>query len=396
MNSRDTLLVISTYPNQKSAHTGGGLAIYTKNTLLAIKKANPHKKIVVLANIVDKKENYTEKGIQIIRCWDRSILKLYPALILQLIKHNHSRDIFFGFEFAAYGDLFTTGLLPLFLSFLKIFRKKVTSVIHQVIPNLTELITHTGINKDKNLFIYNQLLSTYFKLLNFASYRVVTLENILAQRFNKIVNDDKAICIPLGLFSKTAINQKIAQNKLNLDTNNLYVLCFGYLSQYKGSDIIVQAFKKPLMVNGKKVRLILAGGESPTQGQKRHYKHFYKDLYKAIDNNSNIIHTGFVPDSRIKTFYSASNLIVFPYRTFMSASGPLLLTIAYKKPFLVSNKLKNYSQNTFKNNSLSIRTAIKKTLSNKNILKQLTQASTKMSIERGFEKQGLIYLNLFK
>lgn len=394
-NRPDSIIVISTYPDQKTTHTGGGLAIYTKNSLLAIKKADPSKKIIVLANVIDEKEIYIEKGILVIRCWERSLLKLYFPLIQFLIKLDRVKNILIGFEFAAYGDLFSTGLFPIFMTILKLFGKQIVTVVHQVVTDLNSLAIHAGIDKNQNLKLYNQLLTQYFSLMGFASKKIVTLEKNLADRFNEIVSGNKAISIPHGLYPKKTIDKVTAQKRLNLNPENIYVLCFGYLSHYKGSDIIVNAFKKPLSVGGKKVRLILAGGENPTQGQKHHYKRFYKNLYKAIDNNPNIIHTGFVPDTRIKTYFSAADLTIFPYRTFMSASGPLSLAIAYKKPFVVSKELINYNDFTFENNTESIRKTIKEILSNKNTLSHLVKISRKMSTERNFNHQGLLYLNLF-
>ncbi|KKU46107.1 MAG: Glycosyltransferase, group 1 family protein [Microgenomates group bacterium GW2011_GWA2_46_7] len=394
-NRPDSLLVISTYPDQKTTHTGGGLATYTKNSLLAIRKADPLRKIIVLANIIDEPETYLEKDILVIRCWERSLFHFYFPITKALLKFDQVKNILLGFEFAAYGDLFTTGLLPLYLSVLKLAGKRLTIVVHQVVADLTDLAIHTGIDKNKHLNLYNRLLIAYFQWLGFASHKIVTLEANLADRFNDIVSGHKAVAIPHGLYPKKAIDKKTAQRRLNLDSKNLYVLCFGYLSHYKGSDLIVKAFKKPLMVGGKRVRLILAGGENQTQGQKRHYQRFYKNLYKAIDNNPNIIHTGFVPDTRIKTFYSAADLTVFPYRTFMSASGPLSLAIAYRKPFVVSTALSNYSPTTFDLSIDSIRKTIKDTLSKKSKLYKLEQLSQIMSTERNFNHQGSLYLSLF-
>lgn len=396
-NTKKSLLVISTYPDQDTVHTGGGLASYTKNTLLAIQKANPNKKIIVLANITDTEESYLEDNVLVIRCWERNSLSFYSSLLKQLIHFRQVHDILLGFEFSAYGDLFLTAFLPFLLLILKSAGKQIVSVVHQVTPNLLDLATHTGLNRySPKIHLYNFALSLYFNFLGIASQTIVTLEQALADRFNLLVPGQKAVAIPHGLYPKKPLPQDKALDVLNLDPKHLYVLSFGYLSHYKGSDLIVQAFKKPMTVNGQKVRLILAGGESPTQGQKHHYKHFYKKLYHAMDNNPNIIHTGFVPDSRIKTFFSAANLVVFPYRAFMSASGPLSLAIAYQKPFLVSHKLQNYSSTTFQNNPDSIRQTIKQALSNPQTLNLLSENSKKMAKERDFNHQGDLYLNFFK
>jgi glycosyltransferase involved in cell wall biosynthesis len=159
---------------------------------------------------------------------------------------------------------------------------------------------------------------------------------------------------------------------------------------------LVNAFQKKLTVNGREVKLILAGGESPTQGQKTHYHEFYSRLYKKILNNPNIIHTGFVPDSLVKTYFSASDLAILPYRTFMSASGPLALAIAFNRPFIASKKLNNYTDFTFNNNHVSIRNLIRKVLSNKELHQKITKHSKSMRLERDFNNQGQLYLDIVK
>lgn len=392
-----SLLVISTYPNKSSIHTGGGLASYTKNTLLAIKKSEPEKKITVLANIVDKTETYTEDGITVIRCWHRNSPTLYLSLLKHIVSLKNVKDILVGFEFAAYGDLLVTSFLPIFLSILKLTGKNIVSVIHQVVPNLSSLATHTGLNKHKaNIKLLNQGVKLFFKIFSFASEKIITLEEELAERFNKITNGQKAIAISHGLFHQKPEKRALALKKLNLNPSDTYVLSFGYLSHYKGTDLLVKAFQKPIKIAGKSVKLVLAGGESPTQGQKPHYQHFYKELYESINDNENIIHNGFVPHEKIKHFFSGADLVVFPYRTFMSASGPISLAMSYNKPFIASTPLKNYTKRTFDLDSSSLRKAIIKTLSSKSTLSELKNNSKLLAKERDFNFQGVKYLNLFE
>ena len=38
-------------------------------------------------------------------------------------------------------------------------------------------------------------------------------------------------------------------------------------------------------------------------------------------------------------FFQASDLVIFPYRTLMSASGPLSIAFSFQKPFIVSKEL---------------------------------------------------------
>ncbi len=372
------------------------MASYTKNTLLAIKRTSPQTKITVLANIVDATESYAENGISVIRCWKRNSPFLYLTLLNQILSLKNTKNILIGFEFAAYGELLTTSFLPIFLYLLKLAGKNIVSVVHQVVPNISNLATHAGINKSKkDIKILNFGIKIYFKILSLASNKVITLENELAKRFNKLTNTKKAVSIPHGLYLQKSENKRLAQKKLNLSSKYIYLLSFGYLSQYKGTDLLVKAFHKPLKINGKTVKLILAGGESPTQGQKYHYQHFYKNLYKSISDNENIIHTGFVPQEKIKHIFSSSDLVIFPYRAFMSASGPISLALGFNKPIIVSNQLENYSTNSFFLNTNSLRKKIIETLSSNKTLKKLKKESMTMAQNRNFNRQGQIYIDQF-
>lgn len=383
-NHRDTLVVISAYPLKNTTHTGGGLASYTKNTLLGIKKAHPHQKIVVIADAKEGPEIYLEKDILIVRVWRRNHPFLFPKIQGVLNQLPRAKNLLFEFEFAAYGDLFLTGLLPLFLGSLKLQGYQLSLVVHQVVRSLADLSLHTGL-KDR-LPLYNRLLKAYYTTLAHLSDHVITLEAPLAHAFNQITHTKKAISLPHGFVIQKPLAQKLAQQKLNLPKDNYYVLAFGYLSHYKGSDLLVKAFQKPLTINGHPVKLILAGGESPTQGQKPHYQSYYKNLYQDIDSNPSIIHTGFVPDTRIKAYYSAVDLCIFPYRTFMAASGPLSFALAYRRPFIVSRHLALYSDRQFDLSTKSIRASIKKAIKLK--------VKPKLNQNRLFTNQANSYLNL--
>lgn len=384
-NKRSTLLVVSAYPLQGTTHTGGGIASYTKNTLLAIKKTHPYQKIVCLADAAEGQQIYEENGILIIRTWKRNHLSLFPSILYQIKQFTQTKNLLVEFEFAAYGDLFTTAQIILFLGFLKLQKYHISIVVHQVIKSLNDLSSHIGINR--RLGLYNHLLTVFYSILAHLSSHIITLESSLAQTFNQITHTQKAIALPHGFIPQKPLPKEIARERLNLPQNAYYVLAFGYLSHYKGSDLLIKAFKKPIKVKGKIVKLILAGDKNPTQGQKPHYQSYYKNLYQAIDSNPHIIHTGFVPDSRIKTYFSSADLCIYPYRTFMAASGPLSFAFAYHRPIITSNHLSLYTPNTFPLKSDSIRSSIIKNLKS-------TPIRNSSQKNRHFTNQAPEYLKL--
>ena len=44
-----------------------------------------------------------------------------------------------------------------------------------------------------------------------------------------------------------------------------------------------------------------------------------------------------IPESAIATYYSASDVSIYPYTTALSSSGPMSFAIGFEKPFLVSS-----------------------------------------------------------
>lgn len=393
-NHKDTLLVVSTYPTANTTHTGGGLASYTQNTLLSLKKAYPKQKIVVLANIIDQEETYLENGILVVRCWQRNFPAIYFQLLQKIIKFNQINNLLLGFEFAAFGDFWITSFMPVFTATTRLLGKHLTTVIHQVVLKLDELVNHVGLHSGFKLNLYNALLKLFYQGLIITSNQIVTLETNLADRLQRIYPSQKIHAIPHGLFPQKALNKRIARQKLDLMQTPYYVLAFGYLSHYKGTDLLVKAFAKPIFVNGHQVKLILAGDKNPTQGHKNHYRRFYSRLFKNIRDNHNIIATGFVATKDIKKYFSAADLAIFPYRSFMSASGPVSLSLSFGTPYIVSTKIRHYSPLVTSLKPESIRKSIIDALSDKKTLNQSKSYFHQMVEKRHFHKQAKEYLNL--
>ena len=116
---------------------------------------------------------------------------------------------------------------------------------------------------------------------------------------------------------------------------------FGFLTWYKGADWLAGQFAKRAP---KHMRLLLAGGVSPNTKDAPHYQRFVHDIETIVHGSPNIRLTGFVEDKEIPLYFAATDLVVLPYRTLMSSSGPLAMALAFKKPFLLSKALVPYTQ----------------------------------------------------
>lgn len=354
-NHPDTLLVISSFPIKGEVHGArvGGLASFSKNTLKTLVPVWPGK-IVVLAESLDgKKEIYQEEGMLVVRCWRRNSLSLYFSLLKYILQLNKVKILKVQFEFSVFGDLAVTGIFPLFLFLLRILGKEICLVVHQVLTDLTSLFGHLGMEENSlKLYIFSKLNCLYYVLLSLGAKSIVVLEEEFKKRMEELgIKKEKIFAIPHGVdCSIKAISSLKAKEALNIKSSEFVVLVFGFLNWYKGSDLMVRAFNKYLKENkDHNIRLIMAGGESVTQKNRSHYQRFIKKLYSIVRRNPQITITGFIPESKISLYFSAADLMILPYRTFMSSSGVLSLALSYQKPFLTSSALKKWFKDEYQN-----------------------------------------------
>ena len=340
-NLPETLLVVTSYPEKGVKYSDKVCAVggFAKNTLEGMKKewgARGEQKSLVILTVQTGETNeiYEENGALIIRCIKRNSPRSFLGLIRFLVKFNKVREVLWEFEFASFGGV-KMSLGSLFtLWFLGLWGKKIVLVLHQVVFDLASLSGHVGMKKRSlKLSFFEQGLKGFYRLLCLPVYKVVVLEQEFLNRLGAVVTKEKIEVIPHGVDGNLQpINKCLARKSLGIGDNEKVVLYFGYLTWYKGVDWLIEN------LGGKGLRLIVAGGPSFTQKDKEHYKKFYgKVLELAKEKKVEV--TGFLPEDKIKTYFSACDMLVLPYRTFMSSSGPLSMAIAYNRPFMVSKPM---------------------------------------------------------
>lgn len=412
-NNTASLLVISGYPKRKELYSKGVCAVssFAKNTLTSLQKENPDRKIVVLTMVFDKYESYEEDNMLIIRCFRRNSPISFINLFYNVLKFNKVKDVLIEFEFASFGDTFTTGLLAPFVWLLKLFGKNINLVIHQVLEDIKNLSGHIGIEfKSPKIKILNFGLKLFYILLCLPSSKIFVLEQEFKNKLSKFTSSDKIIVVPHGIDQNIKkISTKIARKNMGIKENEFVLLYFGYLTWYKGIDFLVKALSGVGNINGKKIRLIVAGGPSFTQEEKNHYLRFLEKVNRLLKSKAskNMIATGFVLEKDIPQIFQASDLAIFPYRIFMSSSGPLSLAISYNKPFILSENLAGLTSSSdiqkameiakmkkeeivFKLNKKSLIKTIKNCM-NPQMNKKMVRLSKILNNERSFANLGKKY-----
>ena len=106
------------------------------------------------------------------------------------------------------------------------------------------------------------------------------------------------------------------------------LLFFGFIREYKGLRYLLQSL--PLILDRFPVHLLVAG-ESWEDVRP------YRELVERLHLQERVtMHTRYVPDERVPTYFAAADLVVVPY-TSATQSGIVQLAHGFRKPVVVGN-----------------------------------------------------------
>lgn len=355
---KESILVITSFPPRGEIHAEPvvGIASYAKNTLMAIREHAKNKsdlKITVLAEKLPGEKSYTENGINVKRVWKRNSLSTFPNILKYILKYtNSSNTVVIEFELSMFGNLLYLLPFPIFLVALWIINKKIIFVLHQVIVDFAEIAPHINVSSNSFMASFlSSLLGIFYRFIMFIANKVIVFEEGLKEKLSRLgsISSRKIVVIPHGVeeFENTPTKDR-ARKKLGISKNAYVILSFGYIAWYKGSDWLVSKVKelkkKARKNNDSRILLVLAGGANPNHEDKEYYTRYVQSVLRKCERNGFLL-TGFVKEQDIPLYFKACDLVVFPYRTFMSSSGPLSMTFSFNKPFLLSPKLKRVLSN---------------------------------------------------
>ena len=341
-NLPNSLLVITSYPNPNGSRYGhrdhNAVAWHSEKTLKELAKS---RRVIVLAEKTHKDERsfYAEKNLYINRVWSKINHFSMFKITWEALKLNYVKTVFIPFEFNVFGGTFHNLLFLIVLFILKINGKKIIIEVHQVIKDIKELQKHINITDFYVQKFFNFGLKIFYCLFGLLANNIIVFEEELKTRLSKYIDEKKINVLSLSTQKNKIINKNYARKKLGLPKKDFLVMVFGYINGYKGIDFMIDVFSK---IRNKNIKLIIAGGENPYLRDKKFYQKFYKKITQAAKKNKNTILTGFVPDNKVRQYFSAVDLIVLPYEVFMSASGPFSLALSYEKPIILSEKLLSY------------------------------------------------------
>ena len=124
-----------------------------------------------------------------------------------------------------------------------------------------------------------------------------------------------------------AIPKSEARKILNLPADKTILLFFGFIRDYKGLDLLMKAYAKAKNDD----LLLVVAGEFYNNGAQ------YSELEHELNLEGKIVwHTDFIPDEKVRFYFSAADLIVQPYKS-ATQSGVTQIAYHFEKPMLVTN-----------------------------------------------------------
>ena len=120
-----------------------------------------------------------------------------------------------------------------------------------------------------------------------------------------------------------------ARKQLGLSADGKYVLFFGFIRDYKGLDLLIDAFGD-LRLQDMGVRLLVAG-EFYGDPQP------YLNRIRSLDiSDIVILHNDYIPDNKVNLYFRACDIVAQPYKT-ATQSGVTQVAFHFECPMLVTN-----------------------------------------------------------
>jgi glycosyltransferase involved in cell wall biosynthesis len=126
------------------------------------------------------------------------------------------------------------------------------------------------------------------------------------------------------------ISKENARKNIGLETKEKIILFFGFIRKYKGLDILLDALAI-LKANSKHNFKVLIAGEFYEDK-----KIFDEQIVKLRLQDILILSTDFIPDSDVRNYFCAANMVIQPYRN-ATQSGVTPLAYHFEIPMIVTN-----------------------------------------------------------
>lgn len=316
---------------------------------------------------------------------DKSRVKktlIFPVYLFKLIKSMFKYD----YRIIHYQFFRLKSIETFFYIFLKLLGVKLVYTAHEVLP----------VEKSNKEIYFDKLIYKFSDALIVHSKR-----NMNDLSVNYKIALEKIYVTPHGSFDfyegNSRINIESARKELGIDNSKKVMLFFGAIKKYKGVDTLLTALRD---YSGNDLVLIIAGEIESEEIE--------TDLLARINeippNVRIIAKFEFIENSRIPVYFTASDLVILPYKK-LTHSGVLHLAYSFSKP-VIATKVGDFEENVENlksgllvnpNDNIELLNAIKKMTSGELDLKSMGEYAKKLNEEKySWEKSAGSLIEVYK
>lgn len=321
--------IVSPYPTVQAGvgrHAGpSGVASYAANLAHAL--AGRGAEVAVVAPVEpdepDEPDLATDGPITVHRCFERGPRALPAALRAATrtgapVVHLQHEHFLYG------GPSSIPGLLP----GLERTRRRSRSVVtlHQVVDPATVDDDYVAVHRVR---VPAPLARSALGGVQRSIARLADACVVHERSFAGTI--DGSIVIPHGIEDRSSAPREAARRQLAIGEDRFVVLCFGFVSPYKGLEAVLEAGE----LAGPDVLVVVAGGPHPRLAAGGDgYAEELATRFRATAR-----FTGWVPDANLAAWHAAADVAVLAYPRPFASSGALALAVAHGTPVLLSEPM---------------------------------------------------------
>jgi glycosyltransferase involved in cell wall biosynthesis len=208
----------------------------------------------------------------------------------------------------------------IFFLLLRLLGINLVFTAHNVLPHESSTIDHL------------------FRFMVYRSAKIIIVhseyvKNKLARNFK--IDREKIRVIRHGNFDiylpRESVSKVEARASLNLSEKDNVALFFGFIREYKGLDLLLDAFQIAIRHN-KRLKLVIAGTPRTLELENR----YRKRIAQISTDGSIVFHPGFIPSEKVATYFVASDVVILPYER-IDHSGIVHLAYSFGRPLIATN-----------------------------------------------------------
>lgn len=212
----------------------------------------------------------------------------------------------------------------LFMLYYRLLGKKIVLTVHNVNAGKRDL---------SDTFVNRLTLRIQYRLAHHLFVHTDKMKQELIDEYQ--VRDNRVSVIPFGInnaIPQTSLTPGLSREILGLQPEHKTILFFGRLTQYKGLDLLITAFRKLVSLDNS-YRLMIAGEPDKSFPD---WTRLRADLQKEIHAGLILLKDDFIPDDGVEVYFKAADVLILPYRH-VYQSGVLFLGQSFGLSVLASN-----------------------------------------------------------